>query len=123
MFTLSPYEDGKLNEYGWNDNNSEEKTHEVGMKSPNVLGIYDMSGNVWEWCHDSYNADVYTDDDTYKVGDILKNPLGAINNANRIVRGGCYLGYSNSCAVSHRSFYPYYDDHEYIGMRLVRSLF
>lgn len=74
----------------WCDGNSGHKIHHVGTKSANELGLYDMSGSVWEWCQDVYSA--YTSDSQ-------TNPTGAESGTQRVYRGGSYLldvGYSRS---------------------------
>ena len=69
-----------LDDYAWIDNNSGNKTHPVGQKIPNGLGLYDMSGNVWEWCSDWY------DEDYYKISPV-KDPEEII-----VVHSACYVG-------------------------------
>jgi formylglycine-generating enzyme required for sulfatase activity len=71
----------KLEEYAWCDANSGGTTHTVGMKKPNGLGIYDMSGNVWEWCSDWY-------DEGYYRHSALANPPVAASGSDRVLRGG-----------------------------------
>lgn len=66
----------ELGDYAWSDENSEKQTHPVGLKKPNSFGLYDMSGNVWEWCYDYF--DKYTSVAMKKLGvvvaDICKSP-------------------------------------------------
>ena len=70
-----------LGEVAWYDHNSDNKTHPVGQKKPNAFGLYDMHGNVWEWCEDLYSA----------------------GNSSRVNRGGSWYGYSWVCRAGYRS--------------------
>jgi formylglycine-generating enzyme required for sulfatase activity len=83
-----------LGDVAWYDNNSGSKTHQVGTKQPNELGIYDMSGNVWEWCNDWYGA--------YSSGS-QRDPAGASSGASRVLRGGSWINNSRLCRVANRS--------------------
>ena len=82
-----------IDNVAWYDGNSGEKTHPVATKSPNELGIYDMSGNVWEWC-----ADWYGD---YSSG-AQTNPTGPYGRSFRVYRGGCWSDYVRDCRSSIR---------------------
>lgn len=103
-----------LDEVAWYNHNTPSKsTKEVGLKKPNELGIYDMSGNVWEWCRDYYDPTYYqTLNDTV-------NPQGAVLSAQRNLRGGSFQLESLDCRSTNREGYdPSAHDSDY-GLRIV----
>jgi formylglycine-generating enzyme required for sulfatase activity len=76
-------DEGRLGEFAWFGGNSGTKTHSVGQKGPNAFGLYDMHGNVWEWCWDGHAADYYQRSP-------VDDPRGAEGASFRVYRGGCF---------------------------------
>lgn len=100
-----------INFVAWYSGNSGNKTHPVGQMEPNELGIYDMSGNVWEWTYDWF--DFYTDTPTP-----TENPSGPENGDFRIVRGGSWYGYIGGSRVACRGSDDPSNKRSYIGFRV-----
>lgn len=76
--------DSGLGDYAWYNANSGSKTHSVGGKTPNGLGLYDMTGNVWEWCQDWYGEKYYAESPK-------DNPRGPSSGQDRVLRGGSWF--------------------------------
>jgi formylglycine-generating enzyme required for sulfatase activity len=87
--------DANLGKYAWFGGNSDGKTHPVGQKSPIAWGLFDMHGNVWEWCWDWYQADYYK-------GSPGADPLGPAWSGTRVGRGGSWFWDSRLCQAAYR---------------------
>ncbi len=105
----------RLGDVAWYDSNSGSKTHPVGQKSPNELGIYDMSGNVWEWCWDWYDSSYYNKSPK-------RDPRGATSGQYRLLRGGSWLFNVINCRVAYRSYYTPTNRYRSIGFRVSRAI-
>lgn len=93
---------GEINEIAWYKDNSEKQTHQVGLKQPNAWGLYDMLGNVWEWCSDIYDESVY--------------------GSYRIIRGGGWCDEARGClATNRRRSHPTKFKIDDLGFRLARN--
>jgi len=115
-----------IGKVAWYYGNSNSYLQIIGTKQPNELGIYDMSGNLWEWCHDDLR--------TYNVGS-QTNPIGPTNSNYSVVRGGSYQSIYISCRISYRAsaakseyrvreLYNEYNNYDYrngVGFRLAHS--
>jgi formylglycine-generating enzyme required for sulfatase activity/serine/threonine protein kinase len=102
----------RLGDYGWFDGNSGSKTHAVGQKKPNAWGLYDMHGNVWEWCSDWYEA--YSDR-------AVTNPQGPSSGSARVSRGGGWNYTSTNVRSAHRDGNVPSSRYGSLGFRLALS--
>ena len=101
-----------IGDVAWYYNNSSSKTHEVATKQANELGIYDMSGNVWEWCQDWYDSSYYS-------SSVINNPTGpTTSSSSRVIRGGGWYNGATHCRVAYRFRDTPASTNSYLGLRL-----
>jgi formylglycine-generating enzyme required for sulfatase activity len=105
----------QLGEYGWIDTNSSGKTHAVGEKRPNDWGLYDMHGNVWEWCQDYYDAGFYAKS---PPDDPTATKLGSF----RMIRGGGWYYGARNCGSANRFLSGPEYRYEVLGLRVCQLL-
>ena len=113
--TTTPWHSGETNDnlgdYAWISSNSNNRTHEVGLKQPNAWGLYDMHGNVCEWCWDWY-GEYPTQTQT--------NPTGAPSGSSRVIRGGGWNGSAQIVRSAYRGYPSPYSRGNFLGFRVLR---
>ncbi|MBX7222623.1 MAG: formylglycine-generating enzyme family protein [Blastocatellia bacterium] len=105
---------GQLGEMGWYAENSGNQMHPVGQKKPNGWGLYDMHGNVWEWCQDWWDAGYYA-----KSPPI--DPTGPPGGSSRVIRGGGWYYRAVDCRSASRDWGTPAGRNHNLGFRLVRT--
>ena len=108
--------DPNLDAIGWYCGNSEQKTHPVAQKQANRWGLYDMHGNVWEWCRDWYDKEYYK---KCEAGGAIEDPVGPEEGSIRVLRGGGWSYYGQFCRSADRTFGSPAFSGSFIGFRLV----
>jgi len=102
-----------LGQYAWYAGNSGEKTHPVGQKKPNAWGLYDMHGNIWEWCADRYGD--------YPKNDVV-DPKGPESGTSHVLRGGSFYGPALFVRSAIRGYFDPAKRGRNIGFRAAKTL-
>jgi formylglycine-generating enzyme required for sulfatase activity len=117
-----------LSDVGWYTGNAS-NVNEVGGRAPNSLGIYDMSGNVFELCNDYFKSDIITDDSSYAgtegdTGLIVnpRGPLAPVSGSQHVFKGGAYTKAQEDCAITMRSGFNMSTNGVHIGFRIARTV-
>ena len=105
----------ELAQFGWFKNNSELRSHAVGQKRPNAFGLYDLHGNLWEWCHDFYDEKWYEKSPT-------NDPTGPTFGLQHVMRGGYWPSSASTCRSAHRGRTIPANRSNHFGFRVVLSL-
>jgi formylglycine-generating enzyme required for sulfatase activity len=105
-------DDPNLRMMGWYCGNSENKLHPVAQKNPNIWGLYDMHGNVWEWCEDWYGE---------YPKEAVTDPVGPDTGTYHVKRGGCFSAYARNCRSASRYYGLPSSTSDNIGFRLIAN--
>jgi formylglycine-generating enzyme required for sulfatase activity len=112
--TVYTWGDAMDGDYSWYWDNSKRKTHPVGSRNPNALGLHDMSGNVWEWVADYYI-------DNYYATSPRANPQGPFTSKYRVIRGGSWRDFSGFLRTTRRNYDLPAGRFNHIGFRCAKS--